>query len=120
MYYFSLIPKISFTNPLKNFGTFLTTIVIFSTLLYLQDSQMSPTAMITTPIVNSQPDSGSSNTNKIPKPKPIRHTPNVFCSALNMFLISPPPFVILYSFYRFGVTNCHLVFFIILWFNKCN
>ena len=39
---------------------------------------------MTTPMVNSQPDIGSNNTNNIPSPNPIKHTPNVFFNAPNI------------------------------------
>ena len=86
MYYFSLIPNISFTKPLRNFGTFFTTMVIFPlSFSYLQDNHMSPTATIVTPIANSQPDRGSNRTSRMPSPNPIKHTPIVFFNAHNMF-----------------------------------
>ena len=90
MYYFSLIPNKSFTIPLKHFGTFFTTIVIFPSLsfllnsFYLQDNHIRPIAIIATPKANSQPDSGSNSTNRIPNPNPIKHTPMVFFNAHNI------------------------------------
>ena len=44
-----------------------------------------------TPIINSQPVSGSNNTNNIPSPIPISITPIVFFSAQNILL--PPSFL---------------------------
>ena len=86
------MPNINFTIPLKHFGTFFTTIVIqihsplfYKNYLYLQDSHISPTIIIVTPIVNSQPDKGSNNTSKMPRPNPIKHTPIVFFSAFIIF-----------------------------------
>ena len=114
MYYFSLIPNINFTIPLKHFGTFFTTIVILFTLLfisivYLQDNHISPTIIIVTPITNNQPDKGSNNTSKIPNPNPIKHTPNVFFSnpnivfysPLSLFIYSIPSFSFLLPLYVF-------------------
>lgn len=46
---------------------------------------MNPTAITTKPIRISQPVIGSNNTINIPKPNPIKHTPNVFFK--NPFII---------------------------------
>lgn len=100
MYYFSLIPNRSFTIPLKHFGTFFTTIVIFihspfyDTFTYLQDNHARPIIITAIPIANSQPDIGSNKTSKIPSPNPIKQTPIVFFNALNIFLY--PLFLIYY------------------------
>lgn len=79
----------SFTNPLKNLGTFFTTIVIFYTLLYFycnfqQEIQAIPTATTISPIINSQPENGSNITSSTPSPNPIKHTANVFLNNLNI------------------------------------
>lgn len=119
MYYFSLIPNRSFTIPLKHFGTFFTTIVMFFTLLFLkiflniphlQDSHARPTITTAIPIANSQPDIGSNKTSKIPRPNPIKHTPRVFFSAHNIYFILLSLFSILYSllFYRLPVYVLYL------------
>ena len=100
-YVLSLIPKINFTIPLKNFGTFFTTIVIIF-LLFYEHNHIKPTLTTTTPIMNSQPDIGSNNTNKIPKPSPIRQTANVFFNILHIIL--PPIICILYYLFFIFVT----------------
>ena len=90
-YVLSFIPKSNFTIPLKNLGTFFTTIVIITYLLlriYYPHSHISPTATTTTPIINSQPDIGSNNTSNIPSPKPIKQTANVFFNAHNIIITS--------------------------------
>lgn len=51
-------------------------------------SQKTPKRNNIIPIPNIQPAIGSSKTNNIPNPKPIKHTPNVF---FNIFKYSPPP-----------------------------
>lgn len=108
MYYFSFMPNINFTMPRKHFGTFFTTIVIFihspfvSYQFYLQDSQINPTITTVTPIANSQPDSGSNNTNKMPSPIPIKHTPIVFFNNFNILYFLPLSSIflaILYSYF---------------------
>lgn len=108
MYYFSFMPNINFTMPRKHFGTFFTTIVIFihspfvSYQFYLQDSQINPTITTVTPIANSQPDSGSNNTNKMPSPIPIKHTPIVFFNNFNILYLLPLSSIflaILYSYF---------------------
>ena len=94
MYYFSFIPNRSFTIPLKHFGTFFTTIVIFFTLLFhffnishLQDNHANPIATTAIPMANNQPDIGSNKTSNIPRPNPIKHTPSVFFNAHNITII---------------------------------
>ena len=95
MYYFT--PNISFTSPLKNLGTFFTTIVICNPLLYFrieqqwtffqQHSQVIPTNTIVIPIMNNQPENGSNITSKTPIPKPIKHTANVFLNSFNIYFL---------------------------------
>lgn len=94
MYYF--IPKINFTNPLKNLGTFFTTIVIFPTLLYnnivfpvsfnknQHESHIIPIVISVTPITNNQPEKGSNITSNTPIPNPIKHTAKVFLKSLSI------------------------------------
>ena len=92
MYYFSLIPNISFTIPLKHFGTFFTTIFIFSTLLlveftciyHLHVNHASPIITMAIPMTNNQPDIGSNKTSNMPRPNPIKQTPIVFFNAHNI------------------------------------
>lgn len=74
----------------------------FTLYTYLQDSQISPTAIIVTPIANSHPDRGSNNTSKIPSPSPIKHTPIVFFNAFSIFLKSPYLVLVYYiSFFHY-------------------
>ena len=126
-YVLSFIPKINLTNPLKNFGTFLTTIVIINFLLLriiYPHSHISPTATITTPIINSQPDIGSNKTNSIPNPKPIKHTAKVFFNAHNIFITSLPfvyyiIFILhLLPFYGYFVTNACMTTFWVVYYQS--
>lgn len=121
MYYFSFMPNISFTIPRKHLGTFFTTIVIFIHspfviyLLYLQDSQINPTIIMVTPIANSQPDSGSNNTSKIPSPNPIKHTPIVFFNNFNIpFILSP--YLLYFLLYYIPLLSLLLPFYVRLEF----
>jgi hypothetical protein len=45
---------------------------------------MKPIATTAIPIANSHPVIGSNNTNNIPIPKPIKHTPKVFFNTQNI------------------------------------
>ena len=85
----SFIPNISLTNPLKNLGTFLTTIFIItiSFLYFLQNSHATPNINIAHPIKNNHPVIGSNNTNNIPAPMPIKQTPIVFFNASNIYYL---------------------------------
>ena len=74
-------------NPLKNFGTFLTTIFIqsYPFFYFLQNSQAIPNINSAHPIKNSHPVTGSNNTNNIPVPIPTRQSPIVFFKASTYF-----------------------------------
>ena len=90
MYYFSsFIPNTNLMNPLKNFGTFLTTIFIqsYPFFYFLQNSQAIPNINSAHPIKNSHPVTGSNNTNNIPLPIPTRQSPIVFFKASNIFYL---------------------------------
>ena len=67
-YHSSFIPNISLTKPLRNLGTFLTTIfiIIISFLYFLQNSHVIPNINTAHPIRNNHPVTGSNNTNNIP------------------------------------------------------
>ena len=80
-------PNINFTKPLKNFGTFFTTICINSH-PPLPHNQAIPSTTKTQPMQNNQPAIGSNNTSSIPVPIPIRQSPIVFFNASNNIL--PP------------------------------
>ena len=85
VFLFSFIPKINFTNPRKNFGTFFTTIVIYiHSPFYLQNSHEIPIPSNAAPTKNSQPATGSNNTKSIPRPIPAIHTPIVLFNSPNI------------------------------------
>ena len=87
MYYFSsFIPNTNLMNPLKNFGTFLTTIFIqsYPFFYFLQNSQAIPNINSAHPIKNSHPVTGRNN---IPVPIPTRQSPIVFFKASNIFYL---------------------------------
>ena len=71
-------------------------------MLYYEHNHINPTLTTTTPIMNSQPDIGSNNTSKIPKPSPIKQTANVFFKILHIIL--PPIIYILYYCFFLFVT----------------
>lgn len=76
-FYVDFIPKINLTKPLKNFGTFLTTIVItFPS--YLPSKNFMPPTSIPIPIMHIQAIGGRNNTNKVPIPKPIKIPASIF------------------------------------------
>lgn len=89
MYYSSFNPNINLTKPLKNFGTFFTTIFIFNHTppYFLQNSHATPNINNAQPIINSHPVIGSNNTSNIPEPTPIRQTPIVFFNASNIYYL---------------------------------
>ena len=103
LFYVLLIPKISLTIPLKNLGTFLTTIVILIPPHFQLASQIKPKIVIATPIVNSQPVRGSNNTSRIPIPIPMKQTPKVFFNIQNNISPSSLHYYIMYS--RFMLQN---------------
>ena len=77
----------SFTNPLRNLGTFFTTIFMLLHSFvpkYQHASHAKPIATTAIPIKNNQPVVGSNITNNTPNPNPIKHTANVFFSSLNI------------------------------------
>lgn len=60
---------------------------------------MKPTAITARPMIINHPVIGSNNTISIPKPNPIKHTPNVFFK--NPFIKLPPTLLLLlYVFCR--------------------
>ena len=64
-----------------------------------QASQIKPMAITANPIIINHPVIGSNKTIKIPRPNPIKQTPNVFFK--NPHIILPPTLlVILYDFCR--------------------
>ena len=74
------------TIPLKNLGTFFTTIVILIP-PYLENSMQRPPRAIAQPIIKSHPDNGSNSTSKTPNPKPMRQVASNFFSILHMLYL---------------------------------
>ena len=69
------------------------------------------------PIKNNQPVTGSNNTSNTPKPNPIKHTPIVLFSNLNIiYYLLYLYYILFYLFCYFCIVFC-LENTLILWFN---